>query len=375
MKRVCILCESWESGGIEAFITNLIRHIDREGLEIDIVAARLEESVFTAPLKEFGIRFYQLSGSTRKIRENQKRFQQLLNEVRYDVVHLNTYHALSLAYLSLARKAGVPVRIAHSHNTQLRKSLTRPLKLSLHRWARGHYKNVMTHRWACSEAAAVFLFGFVENWSFIPNGIDTRRFQFNSEAREDVRKELGLDGRVVIGNVGRLCYQKNQMFLLDVLAEDVLRRPESCLLLVGEGEDKPKLMEKARTLGLTDNVIFYGTTDKVERLYWAMDEFVFPSWFEGLGIAVVEAQAAGLPVLCSENIPNEALVTEQMTRLGLSAGARVWAEMTLKAEVSSDRASAAERVSAAGFDVGTVAQRIREAWRGEEFEVDAAASL
>lgn len=360
MKRVCILCESWKSGGIEAFITNVIRHIDHVGLEIDIVAAQVGESVFTAPLQASGIRFYQLSGSTRKIEENRRLFRRLLDEGRYDVVHVNAYQALSLAYLGLAEKAGVPVRIAHSHNTQLRKSLTRPLKLAIHRWAREHYQNVMTDRWSCSEAAARFLFGSAGAWRFIPNGIDTKRFQFDPEGRETVRRELGLEGKLVIGNVGRLCYQKNQAFLLDVFAQVVKRNPDSCLLLVGEGEDKPLLIRKARNLGIDSRVIFYGLSSRTEQLLWAMDAFVFPSRFEGLGIAAVEAQAAGLPVLCSEYIPLETEVTEQFWRLPLEA--RQWAERLV---VMPDRLSGSvDAVASAGFDVQTVAEEIRKKWIG-----------
>lgn len=362
--RVCVFCESWESGGIEAFLTNVICSMNRDGLVIDIVAARLGQSVFSAPMKERGVSFFQLSGSTRRVGENRRLFQKLVEKRRYDVFHLNAYQALSLTYLCTAKEAGVLVRIAHSHNTALRKSITRSLKLALHHWARKRYANDMTCRWACSKAAAEFLFGETGSWHFIPNGIDISRFRFDPEGREKVRNEMGLDGRLVIGNVGRLCYQKNQGFLLEVLGEVRKLNPESVLLLIGEGEDKSRLEEKAKTLGIEGNIIFYGTTDKVEQFYWAMDVFVFPSFFEGLGIAAIEAQASGVPVVCSEHIPKEALVTGQVTQLSLSAGARTWAEAVQQAKAVSDRTAAAGEISAAGYAVETVAARIREAWMG-----------
>jgi len=364
MARICVFCETWESGGIEAFLCNAICHMDLAGLEIDIVAARLGESIFTPALKERGVRFLPLSGSTRKLAENHRRFSALLAQRQYDVVHLNAYQALSLRYLALAQKAGVPVRIAHSHNTELRKSPGRPLKLALHRWARRAYGDVMTHRWACSASAARFLFGDTPEWTFIPNGIDVERFRFAPAARARVRGELGLEGKLVIGNVGRLCYQKNQTFLLDVLKAVQQRCPESALLLVGEGEDRPDLEEKARTLGIEDNVMFYGTTDRVERLYWAMDVFAFPSQFEGLGIAAVEAQAAGLPIVCSEGVPTETIVTDLALRLPLSAGAGEWAEAILNGKAPGSRAATADGVTAAGFGVETTAAKIREVWMG-----------
>lgn len=364
MKRVCVLCETWRSGGIEAFLSNVIRSMDRTGLEIDVVCAKLGRSVFTAPLEELGVHFRQLSGSTRKVGENRREFQKLLEERRYDVVYLNAYQALSLAYLALAREAGVPVRIAHSHNTALRKSLTRPLKLALHRWAKKKYADAMTCRWTCSRAAAEFLFGDAENWQFIPNGIDTERFRFDAEERERVRKELGLEGRSVIGNVGRLCYQKNQEFLLDIFKEVITQRPESVLLLVGEGEDKPRLEEKTKALGLEDNVVFYGATHEVERLYWAMDVFVLPSRFEGLPVTGIEAQAAGLPCFFSDSITEECRIRERTRFLPLMAPAGEWAEEIVKAQILADRTAAAEEAASAGFDVRLVAETVKKAWMG-----------
>ena len=364
MRRICVLCGTWESGGIEAFLANAIRSMDCTGLEIDVVCARLGRSVFTAPLEELGVHFRQLSGSTRKVGENRRLFQKLLEERRYDAVHLNAYQALSLAYLALAGEAGVPVRIAHSHNTALRKSLTRPLKLALHHWAKRKYANAMTCRWACSQAAAEFQFEDGENWTFIPNGIDTGRFRFDVEEREKSRRELGVEGRLVIGNVGRLCYQKNQEFLLDVFREVVAQRPESVLLLVGEGEDKLRLEEKAKALGIEDTVIFYGATHEVERLYWAMDVFVLPSRFEGLPVTWIEAQATGLPCFFSDSITEECRIGEGTRFLPLTASAREWAEEIAKVWTPADRAVAAEEAAAAGFDVRLVAETVKKAWMG-----------
>lgn len=124
-----LLCESWESGGIESFLHNILLRMDLTGLEVDIVAAQLKDSVFTQALREHGVRFRELSGSQRNLPENHRRFAALLWERRYDVVHLNIFQGMSLYYAHLAKRAGVPVRIAHSHNTDLRQSLTRPLKL------------------------------------------------------------------------------------------------------------------------------------------------------------------------------------------------------------------------------------------------------
>ena len=171
---------------------------------------------------------------------------------------------------------------------------------------------------------------------------------------------MGVADRFVIGNVGRLCYQKNQSFLLDVMVEALKIRRDCCLLLVGDGEDRQSLEEKARALGVADHVIFYGTTAKVEELFWSMDVFAFPSRFEGLGIVAVEAQTAGLPVVCSEHVPEEAFVTENARMLPLTEEAASWAAQLLERTRNTNPApiESVSQVKEAGFDINDVANRI-----------------
>lgn len=366
--KVCCFCEIWESGGIESFLYNVITHMDRSMLEIDLVAARLGESIFTKPLQELGVHFYQLSGSTRKIFEDLRIFQKILAERHYDVVHLNAYQGLSLAYLRLARKRGVPKRIAHSHNTALRKSITQPLKMILHRWARKRYVEEATTLWACSKLAAEYLFPESEitkrSYIFIPNGVDMQRFCFDVDTRKKLREKLGFDGKFVIGNVGRLCQQKNQDFLLDVFYEVLKHKTTAVLILVGEGPQRPMLEEKTKQLGIADRVMFYGTTAQVEQLYWVMDVFVMPSQFEGLPVTGVEAQAAGLPCLFSKNITEECAISDKAVFLDLKAGLECWAEKLLKMDKASD-ARNADDVMNSSFDIQVVAEKIRREWTKE----------
>lgn len=365
MTRICILCEIWGSGGIEAFLCNIITYMDCSDLEIDLVAAKLEKSVFMQPLQELGIQFYQLSGSNRKIIENYKLLKQLFIKRRYDVVYLNAYQGLSLAYLKLARKENVSMRIAHSHNTALRKSLTRPLKSLLHCWAKNRYAGEITDFWACSKPAAEYLFPKRElrknGYTFIPNGIDMQRFCFNVDKRQNIRKELKLNENFVIGNVGRFCYQKNQDFLLDVFHEVIKYRPDSNLLLVGDGPDRKVLEDKAKRLGLSDYILFYGMTTHVECLYSAMDAFVMPSRFEGLPVTGIEAQVSGLPCLFSKNITQECDLGSGAIFLPLEEGPAYWAKILLRFKQSCNRVSVIENST---FEIRTVAKKIRQKWIG-----------
>lgn len=364
MRRICCFCESWESGGIESFLNNVLLRMNLANMEIDIVAASVKNSVFTAGLKEHGIRFVELSGKLRSF-ENFRLFRQLLREQNYDVVHFNLFQGLSLHYVWIAKEEGVPVRIAHSHNTALRKSAGRQIKLLLHKLGSELFTGAATDLWACSGAAAEFLFPPRElkrrDFRFIPNGIETERFHFQETVRERIRAELGLSDAFVIGNIGRLCYQKNQSFLLDVFSEVIRRRPNSRLLLIGEGVDRAALESKATKLGIRDNVIFYGVTDHVEHLLWAMDVFAFPSLFEGLGIVAVEAQASGLPVICSEHVPKEVKVTEHLRFAALDLSA--WTDAILAIPPSFGRGDPTP-VKRAGFDIEDTVRLIQSVFNG-----------
>lgn len=363
-RHVCIVCESWESGGIEGFVSNFLLHMDRERLRVDIVAAQLGESVFTQPLEEAGIRFIELSGKLHRPWENYNTFRHLLDRERYDVVHLNAFQGMSLNYLKLAEAAGVPIRIAHSHNTALRKSSTKWIKLMIHKICREAFAKYATEYWACSIKAAQFLFPSrvtdSQKLQVVPNGIDVERFQRNNLRRRQARSELGIqEWQLVIGHVGRLCDQKNQSFLIDIFANIRKQKAGSVLLFVGGG-DRTALEEKAKRLGLQDCVIIYGTTDKVERLLWAMDIFVFPSLFEGFGIVMLEAQAAGLPVLCSDHIPEEARFLPSTYVLPLEDGAEKWAGQVLR--IRNDIPDQSENIRKAGYAISDVAARIRSSY-------------
>ncbi len=363
-RRICVFCDKWASGGIESFLTGVLLRQDMGEMEINLVTAALSESVYTERLQAHGVRLVCLSGSVWRLTDNWNRFRRLLKARKYDVVYVNTFQALSLRYGLLARRAGVPVRILHSHSTDIRKQPSRFLKLIIHGIAKGLYGGVGTEYFACSHEAAAFLFPPKRRVRFLPNGIDTQRFRFREENRSFVRRELGLEDKLILGNIGRLVSQKNQMFLLDVLKAVLPARPEACLLLVGEGELREVLEKRAEELDLRESVLFYGVTDKPEELLCAMDAFLFPSLFEGLGIAAVEAQCAGLPLLCSEHVPPEALVTDLAKRLPLTGGAEAWARAAASIEPPEDRERYAAAVKEAGFDVEDVSRVLRDVFMG-----------
>ena len=367
MRRICIFCEEWKSGGIESFIYTLLTHVDLTDLEVDIVAEHIEKSVFTMKLKGRAV-FRELSGSTKNIIRNYAIFSKIMEERKYDVLHLNVFQALPLIYLPLAKRKGISVRIVHTHNAALRESKAKVFKSWMHKAARSLFEKDATDLWACSKNAAQFMFSASllkeKSYSFIPNSIELERFRFDPAARDAVRKRLNLKHAFIIGNVGRLCYQKNQSFLLDVLTQIRSTEPDTYLLLVGEGELLAELKEKANRLCISDNVIFYGTSDCVEKMLCAMDVFVFPSIFEGFGTAAIEAQAVGLPVVCSECIPPEATITECIYRLPLDVGAKRWSDAILYARGYLSMGNPILKGYREKFDIQVSSQRILQFYQG-----------
>ncbi|MBQ3134485.1 MAG: glycosyltransferase [Oscillospiraceae bacterium] len=363
MRRVCCFCETWGSGGIEGFLFNTLTHMNLTDLHIEIVAVRQGDSVFTAPLAEIGIPVIELSDSLRSPK-NAHLFRRFLADRSYDVIHFNLFHGLSLHYVEIARQMGVPVRIVHSHGSGLRKSFTRPAKLFLHHLGRFLWLNSATNLWCCSTPAACFLFDHrAATAQKIPNGIDVDRFRFSPDARTTVRQKLGWTDETVIGTVGRLSDEKNQSFLLDVFAAFCSLRPHSRLLIVGDGPEKANLAKKAAALGIADRTVFFGSTDQVGSLLSAMDLFVLPSLFEGFGIAAIEAQASGLPLLCSDGVPSETCLTASCTRLPLKSGAQRWAQVIAPLLSASPRHDGPDIVRNAGFDASSAAHLVEKIYR------------
>ena len=191
----------------------------------------------------------------------------------------------------------------------------------------------------------------------LKNAIDSQNFIANANTRKEIRKELGLEDKFVVGHVGRLHPQKNHDFLIDVFAEIKKKKPDAELILVGTGPLEEKVRSKVADMGLTESVQFLGNRKDMNRIYQAMDVFVFPSLFEGLGIVAIEAQAAGVPIVCSEGLPPETDITPIYRKLLLSDGAEEWANAALEmAQNPNAHTNMQKYVIDAGFDMDATAK-------------------
>ncbi|MBB1532352.1 glycosyltransferase [Candidatus Saccharibacteria bacterium] len=300
----------WVGGGVESVIMNYYRHLDHSKVQFDFICDEDSTRIPYDEIKKLGGRVF-LVPKYQNLPKYLKALEKLFKENQYRIVHSNI-NTLSVFPLYAAKKAGVPIRISHSHSTSNPKEWKRNLIKNI---LRPFSKRYATDYFACSELAGRYLFG---NKAFdqgevkiIHNAIDIDKFKFDEVARKKLRKEFGIkDSTVVIGHVGRFVQQKNHTFLVDVFKEYHKKNPDSKLLLVGSGPLEDEIKRKVKRLGLDDSVFFLGQRDDTNKLYSVMDIFCLPSLYEGLPVVGVESQAAGLPIIFSNGVSHEAIISK-----------------------------------------------------------------
>ena len=288
--RVLHILQRMEAGGTQALLMNIYRKIDRTKVQFDFLVVYKEKQFYDDEIEKMGGHVYKLS-----FREdlNLPKFQKDLavffaQHHEYKIVHC---HAYTIGYFCLkaAKKAGIPVRIAHSHNNETVHDIKYLPKLFMQRM----FTQNATDLFACSEEAGKYLFKD-KPFQVLKNAIDSQNFIADADTKNEIRKELGLKDKFVVGHVGRLHPQKNHDFLIDVFAEIKKKKPDAELILVGTGPLEEKVKSKVAEKGLSDCVHFLGNRKDMNRIYQAMDVFVFPSLFEGLGTGMRVSEFCGL---------------------------------------------------------------------------------
>lgn len=334
--RILQVVGGLDRGGAETWLVQVLRHVDRTKYQIDFLVHTDLPCAYDDEARSLGARIIPCRFPARPLMYARNFLRVLREYGPYDVVHSHVRH-FSGYIMALAKVGGVPRRIVHSHSQTVmvneRPSLPRRTYLAC---TSKLIRIFATQGIGVSDLAATDLFG--EDWrsnkrfSTSHLGIDLEPFRtpFDSSS---VRKALGIhESDFVVGHVGRFCEPKNHEFLLDIAAELVQREPRTLLLLVGDGHLRPQIESKIRRLGLEQRVKLLGVRSDVPRiLRGAMDTLVFPSLYEGFGLALLEAQAAGLPSIVSDRFPWESAITEGLiTTLSLSDSPAIWAECTLK---------------------------------------------
>ena len=359
--RVLHILHSMNRGGAENAIMNYYRHIDRDKVQFDFLLTEPSKCQFEDEILSLGGRVYRIplltiSAPYHYLRGVSHFFKE---HTEYRIVHSHT-SSKSFFPLFIAKKAKIPVRICHSHNTRSESGLSGffrdCLKLPL--------KAVATSFCACGEEAAIWLYGRKAfdhgKVRIVPNVIEAESFCYSIERRCEIRNALGLlESTVVIGCTARFSIQKNHRFLLSLFNEFNKRISDSVLLLLGDGELRSELKNQVVKLGLENRVLFVGTVSNVPDYEQAMDFFLLPSFNEGIPLSLIEAQVSGLHCFVSEGVPRESDKSGLITFISLDKGAAYWAEQ-IAATLNYIRRSHIDDIIKAGYDAPTSAKELEQ---------------
>ena len=366
MKRILVMGMSKDRGGMETFIMNYYRHIDRNKFQFDFISYN-EAPYCAEEIKKLGGRCFVITGRFTNYRKNKKELKELFaaHGHEYAALWYNCCLVSDLTILKLAAKYNIPRRIVHAHNSQ---AMGSKLANLLHTLYKSKLVKYATDFWACSAEAGNFFYSkqLMESDKFriIINAIDTKNYVFHAETRNCLREELGIADAFVLGNVARLDPEKNHSFLLDIFSAVRKRNSKAVLLVIGQGRLEAELKAKVKLLKLDPYVKFLGERTDMPALYCAMDVFVLPSQFEGLPMTLIEAQTSGLPSFTStEAVPQEAAATPLLSFISLREEPEQWAESICAVssdEHFTDRSQAEKAMTRSRWNITRAASLLEE---------------
>lgn len=360
MNRILHVIGTMNRAGAETFIMNIYRQIDRTKIQFDFLVHNSEKADYEEEITSLGGRIFRISSFTGLNYFSYKKaiHQHLVNHPEHKIIH---NHMTSTAYI-ITKQAHKLNRcsIIHTHSQNFYtglnhlgfKVLSFPLRF------------VGDFFLACSKEAAIETFGKNilrrDCYSTLHNGIDLSLYHCSNEEHLDIKEKMGFAGLPVFGHVGRFISEKNHAFLLQTFKSLKTTLPNAVLLLAGRGPLEEAIKKQAAELGISDSVIFLGVRKDIAELLKMIDVFVFPSTNEGLGLAAIEAQAAGATCILSTDVPNLASIVNS-NRVPLKLGPHKWADILLEAYIGSsktDRNAASAAISNAGFDIREVTKQI-----------------
>lgn len=358
MIRILQVFGIMDCGGAETMIMEIYRNIDRTKIQFDFVVHTSKKGFFDDEICALGGRIFSVPKfSCKTIIQYRKQWKKLLsNHTEWKIIHGHVRSTASI-FLSIGRKMG-RYTIAHSHSISSGSGFSSFIKNYLQKRIKADYYL------ACSVPAGKWLFGDEivnsENFSVLHNAIKASKYYYDEHERNEIRNELKCGHAFLVGHVGSFYDVKNHIFLLEVFKEIHKKNPDSKLILVGDGYLKAKIESRVQELHLADKVIFTGVRKDVDKLMMAMDVFVFPSKFEGLGMVVIEAQASGLSSVISDRVPNEVIITEELVTVqNLAEPPEQWANSVLSMNFN-NRKSHIDEIITNGYDVSETTMWIEE---------------
>jgi glycosyltransferase involved in cell wall biosynthesis len=347
MKKIKVLMlvpNLFVANGVASFVMNYLRNLNHDEVQVDIASYKEGDSVYYAEVEAAGGKMFFLPG-IKNLPEHVKVCNKILSDGRYDIIHDNTLH-ISIPMMWCAKKAGVPVRILHSHNSKTGET---PAKAFRNRFFLPVLRSLATNYAACSQLAGRAMFED-QGFTVIPNVIQTEKYRFDPTMRKSVRQKMNATDKFVVGTVGRLAEQKNPFFAIDVFKCLLKNVPNAEYWWVGNGPLEERVKTYIEEKKLTKYIKLLGSRNDTVELYQGMDAFFLPSFFEGLPVTGVEAQAMGLPMVVSDTVTCEMVYTDLVDYVSLNDTPEAWAsrlEIALRKNVK--REQYADRLKLSNF--------------------------
>lgn len=354
------MCVDLDGGGIDRYLYNYCSRID--GIEFDFaIVDSKKDGILEPALREMGCEIFRVPRITDGIKANYRALKEIMTAKQYDAVHVHLGYK-SFVALKCAKDCGIKTRIVHAHIANVPESRKEKAIRTVSTRITKFYATDLA---ACGIEAAKWVWGkreYEKNRVTVHNNaIETEKYVYSEENRKRHRAELGIsEGTLAVGHVGRLCDQKNQLRLLDIYNEIHKVRPDSCLLLVGRGEQDNEVSTKAAQLGLADSVKLLGVRDDIPSLLSAMDVFVFPSKYEGLPFTLIETQCNGLPAVSSDAVTLQVKVSDRIEFLPLAESDDTWCAAALKSADAGRRSEARDDVVRAGYDIVVESKKLKK---------------
>jgi glycosyltransferase involved in cell wall biosynthesis len=354
--RVLHCIRGMNVGGAETFIMNVYRNINREEFQFDFLASK--DGYFDNEIQKLGGKIYKIPyltdvGQFKYVKELKNFFN---NHKEYKIIHSHI-DQVSGIILETAKKCNMPVRISHSHSS---KNMNGLLGKVYKKYLQSKIIKNATEILACSQEAANWLFrSKAKDAIIVKNGIDIKKYKYSEEKRQRIRKELEIsDDIIVIGHVGSFLAVKNHEFIIDVYNEYLKLNPKAMLVLVGQGILLDKMYDKVKNLNLEEKVKFLGLRNDTDFLYSAFDVFLFPSLYEGLSLALIEAHTSSLNIFASNTIDKATNITGTINFLDLNSGAKKWAENILKSDKK--RNDNIKKIEDSGYNISNTVDILKD---------------
>lgn len=362
--RILHITEMMQAAGIESFIMNVYRNIDRNKVQFDFLITRNEKEFYDEEINQLGGKKIVIdkmktkSTLIRVIKESIEMYKIFKNE-NYNCVHVHSGTPIRILYLVAAKMANVKIRIYHSHSAEV---LGPHKLLNIKKIVFKFFKNIIpifaTNYFACSKKAAEWMYPnrIMKKVEIVYNGINLEKFKYQEDIRRNIRKQLDIEENFVVGHIGRFNDQKNHTFLIDIFNDLITKIPEAKLLLIGTGELEDTIRQKVSDLNLEEKVLFLGVRDNVNEIMQGMDIFLLPSNYEGLPVVGIEAQAAGLKCILSDQITNEVAITDNVEFLPI-IDTNNWKEKITELR-NYKREDVSKKIIDNGYDINSVSNKI-----------------